>query len=1109
MNHGIRRTVVTFAVVVAGLLGCTQMLAQSTCPGGSSAPTPLACINGQVLNAQFTNSTITINGQGSEGAWATAVAQPLTIRMNSTALASYPACGLSATVKTLWDGNLLYILINVSDPAGIAATSKGYFFLDYYNEKWKKYTNSLGAFSLTYSAATSPSHATYTNYGVIKDRVYQYAIYENSVNSYNYEVALNMSGEPRVNGTQFGMDFEVYGAAKTTAPTYSACQLAWADGLASGSGNGSSGGDLQGAPYVQPENGSQYGTVVYTGWDGSSSQALDSFGLKNNLSIASNLNEVTPSNTALGPVNPNLAKFTSESLEPFNSALATANIVYGEATAVPPTTDQPTIDAANTALANAMYGLRMAGPGGNTVQDQAPYPDPFDLPSVTTLPDPFTFLDGHKVQTVADWNARRAEIVSLAQYYEYGYLKPGPYTITATCATCTALPATATAYTYTVTVTDNTTGLSTSFSPKVYLPAKTCKLTTSTGANNGAAGGNYPVVLSVDGGATTESASYPAACYAAVSCGYTQVSADNNYHWTNSSGSGTGTPLPYFKLYPFSEVTATDGSTNDTGSLMSWGWGCSRALDGIAYLNANNAVLKGYFNLNNVGATGYSRDGKSVLALAMADPRIGVVNPGGSGSGGAAPYRYDGIGYFPGESMSQFGHKYSWITTAYQQYEENDEAMADHIWHNAWNSNQMFPRFLVQGSGMPGWFPMDENTTSNNSTDYTTPGLPMIGSDIYAVQAGAHGWADRLPFDHHEVIAALAPRAIIVDSANADYSDDFEGDGIGVEGALPVYQFLGVPQNIAYNECLATCGHGTTTNEPGNFIAFMNMYFYSLPLSATSTGVKMLTGSGNGGTSGGSPIYFDPQGSPTQTPWVTGSNGTNGWIPGATFQPSNIYNTYFGGLGAMMPWLSEVPHADHLTGLTTSAGTLSPAFSELTTSYILNLQNSVTSITVTPTAEISGATITVNGASVTSGSASAAIPLTVGVNNVAVEVTAPDGASLGYDVVVSVVQPPTVSLTATAAVSGSHAGGYTMTITVKNTGTGPASNVVLSAASLGTTNGTGLPQTWGTIAAGGTGTFTVSVPGSAGADGAGVAEKFSGTYTGGSYSASIRSVTLP
>lgn len=104
---------------------------------------------------------------------------------------------------------------------------------------------------------------------------------------------------------------------------------------------------------------------------------------------------------------------------------------------------------------------------------------------------------------------------------------------------------------------------------------------------------------------------------------------------------------------------------------------------------------------------------------------------------------------------------------------------------------------------------------------------------------------------------------------------------------------------------------------------------------------------------------------------------------------------------------------------------------------------------------------------------------------------------------------PAVTLTTTGAVTGTHSGGYTMTVTIKNTGGSPANNVVLNAATLGTTSGTPLPQTWGTIAAGGTGTFIVSVPGSAGLDGAGVAEKFSGTYTGGSFSASIRSVTLP
>jgi hypothetical protein len=109
----------------------------------------------------------------------------------------------------------------------------------------------------------------------------------------------------------------------------------------------------------------------------------------------------------------------------------------------------------------------------------------------------------------------------------------------------------------------------------------------------------------------------------------------------------------------------------------------------------------------------------------------------------------------------------------------------------------------------------------------------------------------------------------------------------------------------------------------------------------------------------------------------------------------------------------------------------------------------------------------------------------------------------------SVVAAPSVSLTTTASVSGSHSTGYTMTIAVKNTGATPASNVVLSAATLGTASGTPLPQTWGTIAPGGTATFTVDFPGSVGLDGAGVAEKCAGTLSGGTFSASIRSVTLP
>jgi sugar lactone lactonase YvrE len=109
----------------------------------------------------------------------------------------------------------------------------------------------------------------------------------------------------------------------------------------------------------------------------------------------------------------------------------------------------------------------------------------------------------------------------------------------------------------------------------------------------------------------------------------------------------------------------------------------------------------------------------------------------------------------------------------------------------------------------------------------------------------------------------------------------------------------------------------------------------------------------------------------------------------------------------------------------------------------------------------------------------------------------------------SVVAAPSVSITNTSTLTGSHSAGYTLTITIQNTGTGPVPNLVLTSATLGTTSGSPLPQTWGTIPVAGAATFTVAFPGSVGTDGAGVAEKYAGTYTGGSFSTSLRSVTLP
>ena len=83
----------------------------------------------------------------------------------------------------------------------------------------------------------------------------------------------------------------------------------------------------------------------------------------------------------------------------------------------------------------------------------------------------------------------------------------------------------------------------------------------------------------------------------------------------------------------------------------------------------------------------------------------------------------------------------------------------------------------------------------------------------------------------------------------------------------------------------------------------------------------------------------------------------------------------------------------NLSGLSLSQGTLSPAFSAATRAYAASVPTSVSSLTVTPTLADATATVTVNGAPVTSGSASGAISLRGGPNLITVVATAEDGTT--------------------------------------------------------------------------------------------------------------------
>ena len=91
----------------------------------------------------------------------------------------------------------------------------------------------------------------------------------------------------------------------------------------------------------------------------------------------------------------------------------------------------------------------------------------------------------------------------------------------------------------------------------------------------------------------------------------------------------------------------------------------------------------------------------------------------------------------------------------------------------------------------------------------------------------------------------------------------------------------------------------------------------------------------------------------------------------------------------------------NLSALSLSNGTLSPVFSASKTVYSASVANSTSNLTVTPTEEQSAQTITVNGTSVTSGSASSSIALSTGQNIILVVVTAEDGTQKTYTVVVN------------------------------------------------------------------------------------------------------------
>ncbi len=404
------------------------------------------------------------------------------------------------------------------------------------------------------------------------------------------------------------------------------------------------------------------------------------------------------------------------------------------------------------------------------------------------------------------------------------------------------------------------------------------------------------------------------------------------------------------------------------------------------------------------------------------------------------------------------------------------------MWTAWWGTGTpAFPAADVWNSGGDVMLPMNQNITVNTGDIITTGyGLTMPGT---------HGAATvTVPTAYTEVDIACTDGTsytLVVPPVNSSgYQTNSQAFTIAANDNS-------TQTSNVYSATNPGCGNGAPGQTTGT-------YFFGVGLTNP--------GAGNPGLTGFSTTNGQQAAGATDTVNVTfnladSNNGQGGtWAPWTTLNRQNPYSCTPPGcpLTPTITWtapttmLADTPlgpaqlnataWSTLLSGFTGAGNTglLTTASIPGTWSYnppagtVLSPGMNTVTATFTPTNVITPSTTAAN-AYKTYTIATAQVPILVG----------------------------TVTITAAGALSKT-ADGYQMVVTVKNSGNVTASNVQLTQATLGAASGGTMPVSLGDIASGTSASVTLTFPSSAGADGATVAQRLSGTYTGGTFGGSFR-----
>ncbi|KAF4889581.1 4-O-methyl-glucuronoyl methylesterase [Colletotrichum fructicola] len=236
----------------------------------------------------------------------------------------------------------------------------------------------------------------------------------------------------------------------------------------------------------------------------------------------------------------------------------------------------------------------------------------------SVLPDPFTFQDGGKVTTKADWTCRQAEISSQLQRLELGTLPPKPQSVTASYS----------GNKLTINVSDG--GKSISFAVTISKPS----------------GNSVPAIIA-----------YGAASIPVPSTVGT-ITFNNDEIAQQQGGSSRGKGK-FYDLY---------GSGHSAGALMAWSWAVSRIIDALE-LTPSVGI-----DPTRLGVTGCSRNGKGAFVAGAFDSRIALTLPQESGAGGAGCWRiadWQNRNGLTVQDAKQIVTENPWFSPNFNQYTSN------------------------------------------------------------------------------------------------------------------------------------------------------------------------------------------------------------------------------------------------------------------------------------------------------------------------------------------------------------------------------------------------------------------------------------------------------